>query len=365
MTVRAKISSSRSVRRPHHRRLSAVAAAVCLSTVVATTQGAAWTEIHPPAAPPEVVHVSHEAVDLAGSGQALVDRYRELRPTLNHHAALAHWAAQFTPIPGNVRFHAWTLYNHFVDPMTDSLVQNFAAVIDGATPVDRALATIADDAVKAFGDFLAAELSGHSNVVPPSGDSAGGADPWAYWVIEVAAAPLYYLPVPPAVIVQVPILARLAVDVAGTTATQLGAVVDGSSTPQQAWSAIGNYVRDEAMPRLIRTEQALFTPPPPPTGISTSDQPPETAPSKSADHRQRLQEMDTLVDDPGTAASTASVADRARSRSVVSGTGERLGERAPRAMKRLTRHNPPRHALAVADAPAEAVDTAESGDDDD
>ncbi len=203
----------------------------------------------------------------------LADRYDELRPLLNHRAAQLHWVTQFLPVPGNVRFHTWAFYTHVVDPVVASAVRNAANVIDGAASVDTALERLAVDTRAALRDFVATELSGHTNVVPPDSDANGAVTPWLYWAIEVATAPLYYLPVPSALIVQVPIVARFAVDVAAGIAENLSAVLHGTRTPHDALRNLAEVVQTEAVPRLIAAERAVFTPPPPPD--TPSNRPPD------------------------------------------------------------------------------------------
>ncbi|MGV0835081.1 hypothetical protein [Mycolicibacterium thermoresistibile] len=293
-----------------------------------------------------------EPVVLTVGARALANRYDELRPQLNYGAAQLHWAMQFVPVPGNVRFHAWTFYQHFVDPMAYSMVHNAAAVLDGTAPVDASLAALADDTFSALGNFVAAELSGHSNVVPPNSDAAGGLH-WAHWAIEVAVAPLYYLPAPPALIVQVPIVARFGVDVADRVATEFGAVLTGARTPAHAVRTVGEFVRDDAIPRLVRAEKEVFTPPPAPqpsAPIQPARVTPPDAPGDAGGKVLRNISADEADESARATAPRIKTLSPARTAGRAESV-ERMLDRtnAPRAVQRLNRHNSPRATVRAVD----------------
>lgn len=346
-------ATSPSDRRTHRRRLGAVAATLCIGTAAATTPGVARADLQPSPQGSGAVGFTSEPVAPAAHPHPLASRYDEMRPTLNYRAALAHWGMQFIPFPGSLRFHAWTFYRHVVDPVTYSVVHNAAAVAGGNALFHEAVATVARDLLAALGDFVVAELSGHSNVAPPNADSGGGADPWVDWAIEVVTAPLYYLPAPPVLIAHVPVIARFAVDVAAHAMGNLGGVIGGSITLEQALSAIDDFLWNDAVPDFISAKRALYTLPARPDPAPAAPAAPPVAPEAEPD---AVTDNDLPEADETPRSTRHRKADGDQKRAEVVHDRGTLRS-SPRSTPRLHAHHTPRHVAEPAGTSKAAPDS--------
>ena len=187
---------------------------------------------------------------------------------LHYGADLSLWASRLLPIPGAVLYHAQVAQATIVDPMSASIVSNLNAFLEGHLQLETALGNISNDFVASIQNFVKTELAGHSGVVPPVSMPQGGVEPWVQWAIHVAISPLYYLPLPNAITIdQLSFAGVLAGTMISSLIDNLGSVVNGGASLDVAMERFLNTFGQNAFPRFIGSEQALFTPPPLPIGL--------------------------------------------------------------------------------------------------